>query len=142
MQFKSQRQQSRSLTVNLVPMMDVLMTVLTFFIIISMTLTGQRIAGVSLPQVEEGAQSRDGDEVIENSLIIGVDASGQLILEQAPISQEEALKAAQTYLNENPDGYVVLKADRQLPYKEVVNLLNWLQEVGGAKVLLAVDSPQ
>ena len=136
------KQQSRSLTVNLVPMMDVLMTVLTFFIIISMTLTGQRIAGVSLPQVEAGAQRRDGDEVIGNSLVFGVDATGQLILEQSPISQQEALAAAQSYLSENPEGYVVLKADRQLPYKEVVDLLNALREIGGAKVLLAVDSPQ
>ncbi len=118
------------------------MTVLTFFIIISMTLTGQRIAGVNLPQVEAGAQSRDGDEVIENSLVFGVDATGQLILEQSPISQQEALAAAQSYLSENAEGYVVLKADRQLPYKDVVALLNALREIGGAKVLLAVDSPQ
>ncbi|NEQ55108.1 MAG: biopolymer transporter ExbD, partial [Leptolyngbya sp. SIO3F4] len=35
--------------VNLVPMMDVLMTVLTFFVIISMELSGVQIFGVSLP---------------------------------------------------------------------------------------------
>ncbi|MEM6424137.1 MAG: biopolymer transporter ExbD, partial [Cyanobacteria bacterium P01_D01_bin.128] len=43
MRSRKQRPASRVPEVNLVPMMDVLMTVLTFFIIISMSLTGQQL---------------------------------------------------------------------------------------------------
>ncbi|MBE9069935.1 biopolymer transporter ExbD, partial [Leptolyngbya cf. ectocarpi LEGE 11479] len=50
MGLKSRHQRSGIPEVNLVPMMDVLMTVLTFFVIISMELSGVQIFGVSLPQ--------------------------------------------------------------------------------------------
>ena len=139
MRFKSQGQQARSLTVNLVPMMDVLMTVLTFFIIISMTLTGQRILNVSLPQISAGAQTRDGDTVANDLLMIGLDNEGQIILDQQPVSREDMAQAMRAYLSTQPDGLVVLKADRQLPYDQVVELLKFMQEIGGSQVSLAVD---
>jgi biopolymer transport protein ExbD len=50
MRFKSQQKSSQMPDVNLVPMMDVIMTILTFFIIVSMTLTAEQGAvNVTLP---------------------------------------------------------------------------------------------
>ena len=60
---RSQRFQSKIPQVNLVPMMDVLMTVLVFFVIISMSLSGIKIFGVSLPQSVTGAD----EEVIDQT---------------------------------------------------------------------------
>ena len=56
------RRDSRVPEVNLVPMMDVLMTVLIFFVIISMGLTGVQINGVTLPRSVNSA-----DEVISET---------------------------------------------------------------------------
>ncbi|MEM9149009.1 MAG: biopolymer transporter ExbD, partial [Cyanobacteria bacterium P01_F01_bin.3] len=40
---------------------------------------------------------------------------------------------------ENPDGSLMLKADRKLPYDDIAELLSELRKIGGRKVSLAVE---
>ncbi|HHP7244306.1 MAG TPA: ExbD/TolR family protein [Elainellaceae cyanobacterium] len=122
--------------VNLVPMMDVLMTVLTFFIIISMTLSGQNIVSVDLPEAERGAG--DADEEVE-PFVVGLNAQGEILIAEESISLTELTGEISTYLVENPDGIVRIKADRDLRYDEVENLLRTLQDIGGNRVSLAIE---
>ncbi|MEL6936740.1 MAG: biopolymer transporter ExbD [Cyanobacteria bacterium J06607_17] len=42
-------------------------------------------------------------------------------------------------LQNNPDGFVMLKADRTLPYADVAKLLADLRGIGGKRVSLAVE---
>jgi biopolymer transport protein ExbD len=125
--------------VNLVPMMDVLMTVLTFFIIISMTLTGQQLLNVRLPQdVEAGAGEPDPTVQIE-TLIVGLDQDGNLVMDNETVALSQVAQRMREYFAETPDGKVVLKADRGLPYKTVSELLTDLRSIGGNRVSLAVE---
>lgn len=139
MRFKRQQNDSQIPEVNLVPMMDVLMTVLTFFIIMSMTLTGQKLGNISLPKVGTGTETITTEETQANSLIIGINNQGEVFLKNQPISEENLLEQVQTYLTKNPAGNVVVKADRQLTYQQIIKLLKKLQAVGGERVSLAIE---
>jgi biopolymer transport protein ExbD len=130
--------QSQIPEVNLVPMMDVLMTVLTFFIIISMTLTGQQLLGVQLPQSVEGAASQEPEAVVE-TLIVGLDSSGSILLDDQTITFIQLTRRIQDYFASNPEGKVILKADRELSYREVAQFLTQLRDIGGNRVSLAVE---
>lgn len=123
--------------VNLVPMMDVLMTVLTFFVIISMELSGVQIFGVSLPQAVSGVD----EEIIEKAdpLIIGLREDGKTVYNDQPIDIPALAPIINEYFLENPDGFVMLKADRTLPYSDVAKLLSDLRKIGGKRVSLAVE---
>lgn len=137
MGLKSRHQSSGVPEVNLVPMMDVLMTVLTFFVIISMELSGVQIFGVSLPQAVSGVD----EEVVEETepLVIGLREDGQTIYEDEPLTIPALAPIIQSYFAENPDGFVMLKADRTLPYADVAKLLADLRGIGGKRVSLAVE---
>ncbi|MGF1497060.1 MAG: ExbD/TolR family protein [Elainellaceae cyanobacterium] len=126
--------------VNLVPMMDVLMTVLTFFIIISMGLSSQQILTVDAPDVGEGGESDITQEDISTPpLVIGLNIQGEILIEDEPIAEEQLATAMRDYLTENPDGYVRLKADRELNYDEVAELLVTMRDIGGGRVSLAIE---
>jgi biopolymer transport protein ExbD len=125
--------------VNLVPMMDVLMTVLVFFVIISMTLTGQQLLGVQLPQSVEGAEKVEDTGENLDALIIGLDSKGEIILESKNVSFMELTQRIRKYFAENPEGKLVLKADRNLPYEKVAVFLTDLRDIGGNRVSLAVE---
>lgn len=125
--------------VNLVPMMDVLMTVLTFFIIISMTLTGQQLLNVELPKSAADAPSTSDPEPTAEPLVIGLDRDGQLILAEQPVPQPQLLAAVRQYWLDHPDGLIQLKADRSLSYDNVATLLADLEQVGGGQVSLAIE---
>lgn len=121
--------------VNLVPMMDVLMTILTFFIIIAMTLTTQQTVNVTLPSASAGAvELKEPDP-----LIIGLNLQGEILLDDKTVSQAELSQRMQSYLVQNPKGAVILKAADKIPYEQVVKLLGTMRDVGGDRVSLAIE---
>jgi biopolymer transport protein ExbD len=123
--------------VNLVPMMDVVMTILTFFIIVSMTLTNATVVKeVSLPSTES---KKSTENEPPEPLVVGVNKQGQLILKEAPVGEAELGKQVVDYLTKNPKGAVVLKADKSLSYDKVVKAIAVLRDVGGDKVSLAIE---
>jgi biopolymer transport protein ExbD len=123
--------------INLVPMMDVLMTILTFFIIISMTLTvQQRSVNIDLPSTKAGAK----DIKTPDPLIVGLTRQGTLEVSSTTVSEAQLNQQMQAYLQTNPNGTVVLQADKKLPYEQVVQVLGKMRDVGGERVSLAIDS--
>lgn len=136
MRFKSQRQRSSQMPeVNLVPMMDVIMAILTFFIIVSMTLTSQQVVNVTLPSADSGASTSD----LPDPFVVGLNQQRQIILDGQPATEAELLQRMQTYLARNREGAIVLKADKGLAYQEVVQLLGKMRDVGGDRVSLAIE---
>ena len=78
MRFKAQSGKRDLPEVNLVPMMDVLMTILVFFIIISMTAQfNEQAVDIKLPSTAAGANAVDQPE----PLIVELDSQQQLFVE-------------------------------------------------------------
>lgn len=128
--------------VNLVPMMDVLMTVLTFFIIISMTLSGQQVLNILLPGVEgenESVETLQNDAPV---LVVGLDAQEQIILGNEVATVEQLAEAMREHLTENEDGIILLKADRTLSYSQVAGLLKTMRDIGGDRVSLGIGNSE
>lgn len=121
--------------VNLVPMMDVIMVILTFFIIVSMTLTNFQSVEVPLPTTDKGI-SKDKPP---DPMIIGMNRQGQILLNNQTLSDAQLAQQIVTYLEKNPKGAVVLKADKGLQYEKVVQILGTLRDVGGDRVSLAIE---
>lgn len=121
---------------NLVPMLDVLMTVLTFFIIISMTLAVDKTMEVQLPTNAAPAASPPQPE--PDPLVVEMTKQGLTVKEQ-PITPPQLAPQVKTYLAQNPKGIAVLRADPRVPYEQVIRVLGEMQSVGGDRVSLALD---
>lgn len=137
MRFKSQQKSSQMPEVNLVPMMDVIMTILTFFIIVSMTLTAEQGAvNVTLPSTGGAGVSK---QKTPDPLVVSLNQQGQIFLENQPVSEAQLAVPIKAYLQQNPEGAVILKADKNLPYEKVLQLLGKMRDLGGDRVSLAID---
>jgi biopolymer transport protein ExbD len=121
---------------NLVPMLDVLMTVLTFFIVVSMTLTLQLGVEVELPNSAENAPPPTDTP---DPLIVQLDAQSEISINNQSVNKQEMDSQLQAYLDENPKGFVVLQAEPDMPYQEVVETLARMRKVGGKRVSLAIE---
>ena len=139
MRSRRSRPNSRIPEVNLVPMMDVLMTVLIFFVLISMGLTGVQINGVTLPRSVEGADETIVEKKESKPFVIGLTDDKEIVMDGTPIDLNDLAPAIQAYFQENPDGSIMLKADRALPYDDIAELLSALRGIGGRRVSLAVE---
>jgi biopolymer transport protein ExbD len=135
MKSKARQRSTQMPEINLVPMMDVIMTILTFFIILSMTLTDFQSVDISLPNSQAGASQEEPPD----PLIVGLNQQGQILLDGNPTSRDRLSQQIAAYLQQNPKGAVVLKADKDLAYQRVMQVLGTLKELGGERVSLAID---
>jgi biopolymer transport protein ExbD len=139
MRFRAQQQRQNSMPeVNLVPMMDVIMTILTFFIILSMTMSNFQSVDVRLPG--KGDQKGNAQKSTPvDPIIVGLTVQGQITVQNAVVTREQMIQQALDYLGKNPEGVVILNADKAVPYEQVVQLLGVLRDVGGDRVSLAIQ---
>ncbi|MEQ9000479.1 MAG: biopolymer transporter ExbD [Coleofasciculus sp. B1-GNL1-01] len=137
MRFRTQRTQSSIPSIQLIPMLNVIMGVLAFFVMTSMLLTTQEGVNVQLPNTEN-TQTQPPEK--PTPLIIQLKSQGQLVIGNQSVSQEQLFEQIQTYLSQNPQGAVFLQADSQLPYEQVIQVLAQMRDVGGDRVSLAIES--
>jgi biopolymer transport protein ExbD len=136
--FNKRHQHAPISELNLVPMMDVLMAILIFFIVISMTLsTGHNVLGVNLPKTEEGNSSSDAKT--PDPIVVGINQQGQVVIQNKPVSPAELQAQLQAYFQKTPQGIAVLQAERTLAYEKVTKVLGQVRAVGGDRVALAID---
>ncbi|WP_107669273.1 biopolymer transporter ExbD [Cyanothece sp. BG0011] len=137
MKFKQQRSSSVP-EVNLVPMIDVLMSVLLFFIITSMTLTSQILGNINVPGIENNRNTEQQD-TNQPTLIIGIDKDKNLFIGEEIVKEEEMLQNVSIFLDKNLSGEVIIKADEELSYQDISQLLNKLSKISEKQVFLAID---
>lgn len=138
MRFKQRSKGSQMVQVNLIPLIDILATVLIFFVVISMTLTGQQSGvNIDLPTTDKSGGITKEDT--PDPLVVGLSKTGEIVVGDRPIGLEELKIKIQVYLQEKPEGAVILKADKQLPYERVIQLLAQMKDTGGDRVSLAIE---
>ncbi len=125
--------------INVVPYIDVMLVLLVIFMVTAPLLT-QGIE-VDLPQA--------GAEPIEDvpdhlPLVVSVDASGNLYInvgddEEEPATGKEIVARVGAVLRNKPDTPILVKADRTVPYGNVVGAMVLLQQGGADKVGFVTD---
>jgi len=121
--------------INLVPMLDVMMSVLTFFIIITMSFSGKVIQNLETPT----GQGTAAQAVIEGPLLLGLNSKQELIYEGEPVEMPEMETIVRQYLAQDPQGEIIFKADRNLTYQDIAPVLEALSDVGGDRISLTIS---
>lgn len=124
--------------VNLIPMLTVMMGVLAFFVVVTMTLTSEQGIESALPPHPDTLPPAPAEEPpAPLNLVLTVD--GQVLANGEPLLPAQVVPQVRAYLAQSTEGVVVLTADPQLPYAEVVTQLGELKEVAGDRVALVID---
>ena len=126
--------------VNLLPMMDVLLCLLAFFVLVSIHLKpAQPTLKIQLPRIIDRPIA--GSSALDNQpLVLQLTATGQLQAAETPLRKDDLEPRLQQYFQSYPNGTVLLIADRSLTYEAIATHLSRIQKVGGDRVALAVNS--
>jgi biopolymer transport protein ExbD len=109
--------------IEILPMIDVVFCILTFFILGSVTLTRQNAINVDLPRASTSQTQ------LRKLLVVGLGPVGDLYVEKAPVNPEQLIQSVQNFIKSSPNGTVVLYASRASSYNDVVQLLDLLKTV-------------
>ncbi len=117
--------------IQIIPLIDVIFCILTFFILAALQLTRQQAINLDLPKASTGiTQMRD-------MLVVSISSTGQTFVDRQPMDRAQLKQALETYHNSNPNGLLVLYASQTAFYNDVVQVLDLLRQVGGNRVALA-----
>ncbi|MGJ3247815.1 MAG: ExbD/TolR family protein [Elainellaceae cyanobacterium] len=122
---------SEEVRIEIIPLIDVIFCILTFFILAAVGLTRQMGINVDLPTATTGTTQ------MREMLVVSVDPVGQIYVEQEPIARNQLTQLLLDYRLNSPEGLVVLYASRSARYADVVEVLDLLRSVGGDRVALA-----
>ncbi|MDA0269164.1 MAG: biopolymer transporter ExbD [Cyanobacteria bacterium] len=134
------RQQSdvKSPQVDLIPMLTVMMGVLAFFVVVTMTLGNEQLVEMKLPGAQPEAD-QPPPPITTQPFIIELDANGQVRLNNQPIDQEALKGQLEAYLARKSDNIAYLLPNQELPYEEVMQFLGEMRAIGGDRVSLAIE---
>lgn len=117
--------------IELVPLIDVIFCILTFFILAAVGFTRQQAINLDLPKASTG------EPQMREMLIVSLDDLGQVYIDRNVVTRNQLEQAIENYHQQNPAGMMVLHASRNARYNEVIEILDKLKEVGGDRVSLA-----
>lgn len=125
--------------INIVPLIDVIFSILVFFVIASLVLTRSEALDVNLPDATT-AEVR-----LQPDVTVSVTAEGQIAVNQEKIADIPALiPAVERILAEKPaEGrrLVVINADLALSHGKVVEVMDTLQRVPNVSLAIAARRP-
>lgn len=122
--------------VQLIPLIDVIFCILAFFLLAALQFTRQQAINVDLPSASSNTTSQIN--ATNGSLIVTIDAVGNIYIEQQLIPKDELEQKLREFLQSNPNGVLILNASRTATYNDVIETLDLLRQVGGDRVSLGI----
>lgn len=140
---------SEDVKIEIIPLIDVIFCILTFFILAAVGLTRQQAIDLDLPNASTGnplpPQGLGAEAIQRERLYVSVDAIGQVYIDQQPVTLDLLYDVLLQHQQVSPEGLIVLYASRDARYEDVIQVLDLLRSVGGDRVALATlpgESPE
>lgn len=132
---------SEDVRIEIIPLIDVIFCILTFFILAAVGLTRQQAIDLDLPNASTGdplpPQGIGAEALQRERLYVSIDAIGQVYIDQQPVTLDLLYDVLLQHQQVSPEGLIVLYAARDARYEDVIQVLDLLRSVGGDRVALA-----
>jgi biopolymer transport protein TolR len=122
--------------INVTPLVDVMLVLLIIFMITAPML--HQGIEVALPRADaENLPLR-----VEDPLVISVNRDGVIYLQDEPVHPTQLVERLTPILRGRGDNSVFLKGDRDLPYGQIVAVLDTLHQGGIERVGMITERPE
>ncbi len=120
--------------INIVPMIDVIFAILTFFMMSSLFLTRSTGVPVNLPTAATAEAQNSG------RFTVTVNAEGQIQLNNQVVRLSDLKSRLKAMVGTQP-AQVVINADKQVSHGQVVAVMDQLRQIPGVKLAIRATIP-
>lgn len=117
--------------INIVPMIDVVFALLTFFIVSTLFLTRSEGLPVNLPQATTAKAQQ------QTRIAVTLDPSGEIALNKRPVQLSELQVGVKTLVQANQQAVVVINADEKVQHGQLVAVMDEIRKIDGVKMAIA-----
>lgn len=124
-----------SFQINIVPMIDVIFAILTFFIMSTLFLTRSEGLPVNLPKAATAETQQQAP------ITVTVNGQGEIAINRQPVLLENLEATIRAQVGANESALVVINADASVSHGQVVAVMDRLRLVKGVKLAIATTKP-
>ncbi len=122
------RRQSSLAEINITPLVDVMLVLLIISMVAAPML--QRGINLELPATETAS------EIDEAFVVVSVDRNARIRINERPVHPDLLLERMQSLAASRPDETVFLRADKLVPYGEVLRVMDMIRKAGIFRISL------
>jgi len=124
-----------SFQINIVPMIDVIFAILTFFIMSTLFLTRSEGLPVNLPKAATAETQQQAP------ITVTVNGQGEIAINRQPVLLENLEPIIRAQVGANESALVVINADASVSHGQVVAVMDRLRLIKGVKLAIATTKP-
>jgi biopolymer transport protein ExbD len=122
--------------INIVPLIDVVFTLLTFFILSSLFLTNSEGLPVNLPKANTGQQPKSLEKIT-----VTISSEGQVNVNRKPTKFDNLTEEVRTLVGNQQDVLVIINADEKANMGLAVTVMDKVRKIPGTKLAIATQKP-
>lgn len=119
--------------INIVPMIDVVFAILTFFIVSTLFLTRSEGLPVNLPKAATAETQQ------QTRITVTVEEDGEVSLNREAIELARLQAGVRSLMDETQSAVVVINADESVSHGRVIAVMDQLREIEGATLGIATQ---
>jgi len=120
-------------TINIIPMIDVIFFLLVFFMLFTTFRTTPEGIEMQLPKAVTATEQNT------ENFIVQIDSEGNYYYEDQSLALNQIISEAELANNENNKLTIVISADKNTRYENVVSLMDGMRNVGITRLALAAE---
>lgn len=127
-----------AIAIQLAPMIDILLLLLSFFLISWQFSKSETELNVSVPTAQEGAESKQ----MRGEIIINVFADGGIKVEGLNVNRDQLFDKLSAIARQYPSQPVRLRGDGNVVYQRIVEIIDTCQKAGIWNISFATQLPE
>ena len=120
--------------INILPMIDIIFVILSFFIVSSLYLVKLETIPVNLPSAETSTQEKD------SLIIVTLNLENNVFIDEKFIDISRLENEIRSKLKTSKNKKVILRADKGLKYGKVISVLDILRKIENIKIGVSTES--
>ena len=125
--------EEENIQINILPMIDVIFVILSFFIVSSLYLVRLETIPVNLPNAETANQEKD------TAIVITLNLDNKVFIDEKIIDISLFENELRSKLKNNNNKKVVLRADKSIKYGRVISILDIMRKIEDIKIGVSTE---
>jgi len=125
--------EEENIQINILPMIDVIFVILSFFIVSSLYLVRLETIPINLPNAETANQEKD------IAIVVTLNLENKVFIDEKIIDISLFENLLRSKLKNNNNKKVVLRADKSIKYGRVISILDIMRKIEGIKIGVSTE---
>ena len=122
--------------VEMIPLMDCMFLLLSFFIYATMTMVVQKGIFVNLAKAQTGEVIQEEEK---SAVTLSIDKAGNLFLDKRQVSERQLKERLYQFGKKKKSATVFINADKEVTHEKVMRALDWVRQSGVTQVVFNVE---